>query len=458
MACITHIRIAHDDGGTLLLLGYCQYIIPYLAQLGKLGRYILIVLGVAVAAISVHVGDIDIHRHAFGHSNLIMTEAFLYASVGTAGKSSLFGIKLHHCFAGSRNAILFPEEVESVGISSFCQLCGSYSAAPRTGIIIRQSSHKLLIIFKVFTYGHKVPSKVVYRITNGRSTARARTIGIDRANNITDIRQSIHIQCRTSKRTSHHIRVLRIVRPILNQIARCVVHLDRCIIVERHGEVVYLLACKVRKACGCKGSFIVFRLYFDVEDVARMDVREKAGIAGVGLVERDVVGPFQGNTGFAGICLRPISVASIKGEVTGNGHFRFAAGHAYRNAFQLFAFQGCVFRIDGNARQRKEVGEHELMSCCGCSAFLGTTILIVAMQHAVVHVLYCGECSCEGGNILAVVSAAVRIIGIYRTVESFRRSGCREVGNGRMSGTHFDVLFLGSGRSVEHAQRITVGP
>ena len=94
VAGISHIGIAHDDSGALVDLRLIEHIVAELAELAQYGLHIGIALGVATAAVSVHMGDVDVNDHIVRRidSHLIMAEAFLDAGVGTIIQVSLLVI------------------------------------------------------------------------------------------------------------------------------------------------------------------------------------------------------------------------------------------------------------------------------------------------------------------------------------------------------------------------------
>ena len=145
MAGVTHVGVTHDYGRTLVGLRIGEDVVSELAKLAQHRLYVGIALGVAAAAVGVHVGDIDVDDNAFCYLNFIMPETLFDAGISTASESTVFICILHHLFpsvssraialAGNCQA-LFPEEAETVCVGARRQLCGGDSTSVSASIVI----------------------------------------------------------------------------------------------------------------------------------------------------------------------------------------------------------------------------------------------------------------------------------------------------------------------------------
>ena len=117
---IAHVGVAHDDGRSLVGLGIGEHIVAQLTELAQYSLHVSIALGIAAAAVGVHVGDVYIYDHIvrFIYSHLIMSEALLDAGVGTIVQIPLCIIVSHIGLSRSTGGAGAPEEIQSIGIGS----------------------------------------------------------------------------------------------------------------------------------------------------------------------------------------------------------------------------------------------------------------------------------------------------------------------------------------------------
>ena len=130
VAGVTHIGVAHDDGRTLLGLRIGKNVVAELAKLAQYGLYVGVALGVATAAVGVHVGDIHVNDNAFGNGHLIVAEALLDAGVRAARKAAFRIVVLYIFLACRAGRTGPPEEIKSVGVSGGSQLLRRYASPP----------------------------------------------------------------------------------------------------------------------------------------------------------------------------------------------------------------------------------------------------------------------------------------------------------------------------------------
>ena len=161
---VAHVGVAHDNGRSLVGLGIGEHIVAQLTQLTEHSLHVSIALGIAVAAVGVHVGDVYVYDHIvrFIYSHHIVAETFLDAGIGTVVQISLSIIVLHPGLSRSTGGAGAPEEIQSVGIGSGAKgLAYSYGSTPGTMRIIGEPIHQLLIIFEILTGSDDVPSEII---------------------------------------------------------------------------------------------------------------------------------------------------------------------------------------------------------------------------------------------------------------------------------------------------------
>ena len=132
VASVTHIGVAHNYCRAFVGLGIGEHIVAELAQLAQNGLDIGIALGVAAAAVGVHVGDIHVDDNVVSriHSHHIVAESLLDAGVGAARKAALSIVVLHVCFSGCACRAGPPEEIQTVCVSGLSRLCGRHASPP----------------------------------------------------------------------------------------------------------------------------------------------------------------------------------------------------------------------------------------------------------------------------------------------------------------------------------------
>ena len=196
MAGVTHIGVAHDDGRTLVGLRIGEDVVAELAQLAQHCLDVGIGLGIAAAAVGIHVGDIHVNDNVVCriHGHFVVAEALLDAGVGAARKAAFRIVVLYIFLACRAGRTGPPEEIKSVGVSGGSQLLRRYASPPGAVGIIGEARNKLRIILKVLTCGNDVPAKIVGDSCHSRCAVLTRAIRVDRANYITEIRQAVHVE------------------------------------------------------------------------------------------------------------------------------------------------------------------------------------------------------------------------------------------------------------------------
>ena len=164
MAGVTHVGVAHDDGRPLVGLRVGEHVVAELAQLTQHRLDVGIALGVAVAAVGVHVGDIHVDDNVVCriHGHHIVAETLLDAGVRAIVQIALRIVVLHVGLSGRAGCTGLPEEIQSVGV------CGgakglTYANASAIGAvrILGETINKLRVILKVLTGGNDVPAEIV---------------------------------------------------------------------------------------------------------------------------------------------------------------------------------------------------------------------------------------------------------------------------------------------------------
>ena len=211
VAGVTHIGVAHYYCRAFVGLGFVENVVTELAELAQNRLYVGIALGVAAAAVGVHVGDIHVNDNVVCriHGYLIVAESLLDAGVGTASKAALSIVILHVGLPCRACRAVPPEEIQAVGVGGGIQLCGRYASSPGAVGIVGEARNKLRIIREILTCGNEVPTQIIGNSRHSRCAVLTRAIRVGRANYITDIRQSVHIKraSRKSPGSNNRLRV-----------------------------------------------------------------------------------------------------------------------------------------------------------------------------------------------------------------------------------------------------------